>query len=92
MTEMFPMTPLTRGHALSIGLTSYDGGVFYGFTGDRDAMPDIDLLAEFVEDALAELVALSADGQRVTLAGKRAVNRRRTAVRRPVRSPREPQL
>jgi WS/DGAT/MGAT family acyltransferase len=92
MTEMFPITPLSRGHALSIGLTSYDGGVFYGFTGDRDAMPDIDLLGEFVENSLAELLALSGEGKPVTLAAKRATSRRRNAARRPVRSPREPQL
>jgi hypothetical protein len=87
LTEMFPITPLSPGHALSIGLTSYDGGVYYGFTGDRDAMPDIDLFGEFVTDALVELVALSADDQPVTLAARRAANRRSTTSRRPVREP-----
>ena len=45
-----------RGQALSIGLTSYDGGVYYGLNGDRDAMPDLDVLGQCLGDALAELV------------------------------------
>ena len=42
MTEMFPILPLAAGQAVSIALTSYDGGVYFGVNGDRDAMPDID--------------------------------------------------
>ena len=42
--------------AVSIGLTSYDGGVYYGLNADRDAMPDVDVLAQCLEDALAELL------------------------------------
>ncbi len=57
MLQMFPVVPLTRGQALSVGVTSYDGGVFYGLNADRDAMPDLDVLASCVEESLAELVA-----------------------------------
>ena len=55
MLEMFPVVPLAKGQALAIGLTSYDGGVFYGFNGDRDAMPDVDVLAGMVDESLDEL-------------------------------------
>jgi hypothetical protein len=51
-------------------------------------MPDIELLAQFVEDALAELVEVSADDAAFALAGRRTG--RRTAPRRPGRIPREP--
>ena len=44
MLASYPVIPLARGQALSIGLTSYDGGVYYGLNGDRDAMPDLDVL------------------------------------------------
>ncbi|HWM56214.1 MAG TPA: wax ester/triacylglycerol synthase family O-acyltransferase [Pseudonocardia sp.] len=57
MLEMFPVVPLAKGQALAIGLTSYDGGVFYGFNGDRDAMWDVDALAGMVGESLDELLA-----------------------------------
>jgi WS/DGAT/MGAT family acyltransferase len=59
MIEMFPVLPLAPGHAVSIGLTSYDGGVFFGINADRDAVPDVAALAGCIEDSLAELVELS---------------------------------
>jgi diacylglycerol O-acyltransferase len=59
MTEMFPIVPLSEGQAVSIALSSYDGGVYYGINGDRDAMPDVDLLAGLIEESLAELVTAS---------------------------------
>ncbi|HEV2891681.1 MAG TPA: wax ester/triacylglycerol synthase family O-acyltransferase [Frankiaceae bacterium] len=56
MLEVFPVVPLARGQAVSIGLTSYNGGVYYGLNADRDAMPDVDVLAQCIEESLAELV------------------------------------
>jgi WS/DGAT/MGAT family acyltransferase len=56
LLEMYPVLPLTKGQALSVGLTSYDGGVHYGLTADRDAVPDVDVLAACLEESLAELV------------------------------------
>jgi diacylglycerol O-acyltransferase len=56
MLEMYPVVPLAKGQAVSIGLTSYDGGVYYGLNADRDAMPDVDVLAGLIEESLAELV------------------------------------
>jgi hypothetical protein len=85
MVETYPFLPLTAGHAVSIGLTSYDGGVFYGLVGDRDAVPDLDVLASLLRESLAELVALS-DGTRrprrttlTALRGDRAGPGRRSA-------------
>jgi len=56
MVATYPVIPLSKGHALSVGITSYDGGVYYGLNGDRESMPDVDVLGQCVEDALAELV------------------------------------
>ncbi len=56
MLEMFPVVPLAKGQTLAIGLTSYDGGVFYGFNADRDAMGDVELLAGMIPESLDELV------------------------------------
>ncbi len=56
MLSMHPVVPLAKNQAVSIGLTSYNGGVFYGLNADRDAMPDIDVLAQCIEESLAELL------------------------------------
>ncbi|HVE98935.1 MAG TPA: wax ester/triacylglycerol synthase family O-acyltransferase [Mycobacteriales bacterium] len=56
MLEVFPVVPLAKGQAVVIGLTSYNGGVYYGLNADRDAMPDVDVLAQCIEQSLAELV------------------------------------
>ncbi|HVV77855.1 MAG TPA: wax ester/triacylglycerol synthase family O-acyltransferase [Mycobacteriales bacterium] len=56
MDDCFPVVPLAKGQAVTIGLMSYNGGVYYGMNCDRDAMPDIDVLATCIEDSLAELL------------------------------------
>jgi WS/DGAT/MGAT family acyltransferase len=55
MRDMYPVVPLAKGQAVSIGITSYDGGVFYGLNADRDAMGDVDVLADAIGASLAEL-------------------------------------
>jgi diacylglycerol O-acyltransferase len=54
--EAYPVAPLTKGQALSIGVTSYDGQVFFGLFADRDALPDIDVLGDCLSEAIDELV------------------------------------
>lgn len=55
MLSTYPVMPLAKGQALAIGLTSYDGGVYYGLNADRGAMPDVEVLGQAIVDALAEL-------------------------------------
>lgn len=55
LLETYPVSPLIRNQALSIGLTSYAGHVYYGFNGDRDAMSDLDVLTSSLYEALDEL-------------------------------------
>jgi diacylglycerol O-acyltransferase len=55
LRAVYPFVPLSpQHHALSIGVVSYDGGVFFGLAGDRRALADIDDLAAALEDALDE--------------------------------------
>lgn len=56
VAEVYPCIPLTENRTVSIGVTSYRGRVFYGLTADREAVPDLDVLAQCIDDALAELV------------------------------------
>ena len=55
MLSTYPVIPLAKGQALAIGLTSYDGGVYFGLNGDRNAMPDLEVIGQCIVDSLAEL-------------------------------------
>jgi diacylglycerol O-acyltransferase len=59
MMEMFPILPLNEGQALSVALTSYDGGVYFGVNADRDAMPDVAAVASWLGSSLGDLVLVS---------------------------------
>lgn len=56
MVETYPVPPLMSGRGLSIGVTSYDGSVYYGLTGDRLLLPDLDILGQCLTEALEELL------------------------------------
>ena len=57
LQDLFPLAFLPKDHALAIAIMSYNGGLDYGLLGDYDAMPDIDLVAEWIEASLAQLLA-----------------------------------
>jgi diacylglycerol O-acyltransferase / wax synthase len=56
MLASYPVLPLLLGQAVAVGVTSYDGKVFYGIDADYDAMPDADVLGQCIGEALEELV------------------------------------
>lgn len=68
MLAAYPIVPLASRHALSIGMTSYDGGVFLGLNADRDAMPDLDVLAQSLRESYAELLEATRGPRRLTVA------------------------
>ena len=58
----YPVMPLGQNQALSIGLTSYAGGVHFGLNADRDSMADIEDLGGALGTAVDELSRLAHDG------------------------------
>jgi diacylglycerol O-acyltransferase len=78
MVQTYPVPPLLPGFSLSVGVTSYDGGVYFGITADRDALPDVDLLGQCVRDALDELVESASDSRPRAPRGRRKDAKRRT--------------
>ncbi len=75
MLESYPVQPLLPGHALSIGVTSYDGGVFYGLNADRDAIADLEVLGQCMTEALAELVDSASDARPRAPRGRKRTDR-----------------
>src|SRR3954453_19785753 len=56
LQEMVPVAFLPDNYALTIAAMSYNGKLDFSLLGDYDAMPDIDQVAQYVEEALDELL------------------------------------
>jgi hypothetical protein len=59
MRSIFPIPFLAGPRSLAVAIMSYDGGMNFGLLGDYDALPDLDVVAEGIEGALAELVTIA---------------------------------
>ena len=57
MLDAFPYVGVVDNMALMIGVVSYDGQLGFGITGDREAIPDLEVVAEGIEKSFAELSA-----------------------------------
>jgi WS/DGAT/MGAT family acyltransferase len=80
LEDLFPVAFLPENHGLAIAIMSYNGRIDYGLLGDYDALPDIDVVAEGIDNALQELLAIA----RGDAAGSRprpARSRSRTSTR-----------
>jgi diacylglycerol O-acyltransferase / wax synthase len=84
LQEMFPMVPLAGNQALGIAIMSYDGQLNFGLNADYDALGDVELLAQDLTDAIAELLQAAAtvtprdgasNGRRIKRASAGASNR-----------------
>jgi diacylglycerol O-acyltransferase / wax synthase len=77
MVASYPVLPLSAGHLLAIGVTSYNSAVYFGLTADRNAIADLDVLAQCLGDALDELLEIT-----TRVASTRQPTRRGSADRR----------
>ncbi|HET7046986.1 MAG TPA: wax ester/triacylglycerol synthase family O-acyltransferase [Solirubrobacteraceae bacterium] len=59
LLESFPFVPLIGNVRISIAIFSYDGGLYFGVTGDYDSSRDIDVLTAGVERGAAGLLRAS---------------------------------
>ena len=73
MRRVLGLVPLAAEHAVGIAILSYDGAVTFGINADRDAVPDVAVIARGIEETLQELL---------DLAEARHPARRRRAARR----------
>jgi len=74
----FPFVPLAPGHTYAVGVTSIDGWLNFGFTGDYDALPDLENATGYLVQALKELVQNAEASDTVSkLARKPTIKRER---------------
>jgi diacylglycerol O-acyltransferase len=59
LRRIVPLVPIFSGHAVGVAAVSYDGMVTFGLNADRATVPDLDLLRDGIEEALAELRRLA---------------------------------
>lgn len=52
---VYPVPPLVANQVVTIGITSYNGKVYFGLNADRDGMWDVLSMTEFLGEALDEL-------------------------------------
>jgi hypothetical protein len=57
LVDLYPQAPLAANQALSIAVMSYDGTMGFGLLADRDAMPDVDVIAQSIDSSIRELAA-----------------------------------
>jgi diacylglycerol O-acyltransferase len=60
MERVFPMVPLAKNQGVCMGIMSYDGQVNFGLIGDYDGLPDLQDLAEDLEESIGELIEAAA--------------------------------
>ena len=57
LEAVYPVVPLADNHAVSVGMVTVGDQACFGVYADREAMPDVDMLAQDIDDAIAELLA-----------------------------------
>jgi WS/DGAT/MGAT family acyltransferase len=68
MVAMYPLGPILDGGALNITCMSYMGSMYFGLNADHDAVPDVEDIAGYINDALGELLKASNAGTPVPVA------------------------
>jgi diacylglycerol O-acyltransferase / wax synthase len=56
LLETYAVPPLLNNQVLAIGVTSYNGMVYFGINADRDAMSDVDVFPALLRESLDELL------------------------------------
>jgi diacylglycerol O-acyltransferase len=56
LLETYSVPPLLNNQVLAIGVTSYNGMLYFGINADREAMSDVDVLPSLLRESLDELL------------------------------------
>jgi diacylglycerol O-acyltransferase len=81
MKTSYPVVPLFENLALSIGLFSYNGGLYWGVNGEWEQLPDLHDMVTGIERSFEELRELA------RLTAQRAAAEESRKRSRPARAP-----
>jgi diacylglycerol O-acyltransferase / wax synthase len=56
LLETYAVPPLLNNQVLAIGVTSYNGMIYFGINADREAMSDVDVFPSLLRESLDELL------------------------------------
>jgi diacylglycerol O-acyltransferase len=59
LLESYPFVPVVGSIRIVVAIFSYDGGLYFGVTGDYDGARDVDVLTTGIERGIDELLALA---------------------------------
>ncbi len=79
MLRSFPFVPVVGSIRIVVAIFSYDGGLYFGVTGDYDGAPDIDVLTTGITQGMSDLLALATPRPRARRSGRKPAARRALA-------------
>ncbi len=82
LQAVYPMVPLADHHAVSVGMITIHDQACFGIYADRQALPDVDLLAQDIDEAVTDMLAGT---YRVAQSAGSLLTRARAAVPEPTR-------
>jgi diacylglycerol O-acyltransferase len=80
MLESYPFVPVVGSVRIVVAIFSYDGGLYFGVTGDYDGAPDIELLTSGIGSGMDELLACARE--RASAVGRRSRSRGKASAAR----------
>ena len=79
LQDLFPIAFLPQNHGLAVAIMSYNGRLEYGLLADWDALPDLQVIADGIDEALDELLDAAGVKQPATANGSKAPRGKRAA-------------
>ncbi len=77
MLRWYPYVPVGGDMAVNCAVLSYDGAVYFGFSGDVHAAPDLRRLETFLQESFGEMCAAAGIGAPASKPGRRKKARAR---------------
>ena len=74
MLQSYPFVPVVGSIRIVVAIFSYDGGLYFGVTGDYDGAPDIEELTAGIERGMDDLLALAENAAHAARTPNTSVN------------------